>query len=121
MRQRKLLLLRRIIMSEYRYAYVFTKKTNLLPWAKSQSDTLLEPGYEYYAKERDVQLILLVRYETERIAGRAFSHTICKIKCPVNPLPIKGEFEAAGVSNVCKLLRDLGWEPKEEYALRLFE
>lgn len=109
-------------MSEYRYAYVFTKKTNLMPYLESKLHSYATDAENaYYAKERDVQLVLLVRYENERIAGRVFQHCMCKIKCPINPLPIKGEFEAAGVSNVCKLLRDLGWEPKEEYALRLFE
>lgn len=109
-------------MSEYNDVYIFTKRTNLIPWAQSQSDRkLTEAGFEHYAKERDVQLILLVRYENEKIAGRTFTHCICKIKCPVNPLPIKGEFEAVSSGAMAYLLRTLGWNFKEKYSMRLFD
>ena len=106
----------------YTYTYIFSKKTNLLPYLESKHfPCVTQSEVDCYAKERDVKLILLVRYEHKRTARGIVSHCICKIKCPINPLPIKGEFEAVSVAQMCKLLRGLGWEPKEEYAISLFE
>lgn len=106
----------------YTYTYIFSKKTNLLPYLESKHfPCVAQAEVDCYAKERDVKLILLVRYEHERTARGIVSHCICKIKCPINPLPIKGEFETVSIAEMCKLLRGLGWEVKEEYAISLFE
>jgi hypothetical protein len=58
----------------------------------------------YYNQPRDIQLILLVRYENGK--------TFCRIKCPINPLPIKGEFEAPNLKAVIKFLQQDGWKEK---------
>lgn len=106
----------------YTYAYIFTKRTNLLPWLESQHYfNVSDATRSHYEKEREVQLILLVRHESKRTPQGTTNRRFCKIKCPINPLPIKGEFEVVSVAEICKLLRSLGWVPKAEYSLRMFE
>lgn len=92
------------------YALIFTKRDNLVKylWGKPA----LSNHQEYYARERDVQLILLVRYEEGKC--------ICRIKCPISPLPIKGEFETPSVSAVSHTLQTMGWTYKEKLPLSMF-
>ena len=97
---------------EYHTAIIYTKRDNLLNWYHGKAD--FAPGsLGYYAEEREVQLILLVRHEEGKC--------ICRIKCPVNPLPIKGEFEAVNSAEVGRLLRKLGWTFKERFNLSVFK
>lgn len=99
---------------KYALAYIFTKRENLLKWFNSQHYLLTTPELvAYYERERDVQLILLVRYENNKC--------ICRIKCPINPLPIKGEFEAINPMAVEHLLGTLGWIFKEKINLHMFQ
>lgn len=93
----------------YHTALIFTKRDNLVKyfWGKSALS-----NQEYYTKEREVQLILLVRYEKGKC--------ICCIKCPINPLPIKGEFEAPSISAVSHTLQTMGWTYKEKLPLGMF-
>lgn len=93
----------------YHTALIFTKRDNLVKyfWGKSALS-----NQEYYAKEREVQLILLSRYEKGKC--------ICCIKCPINPLPIKGEFEAPSISAVSHTLQTMGWTYKEKLPLGMF-
>ena len=113
-------------MSKYSQAIIFTKRTNLLKFFYASVDMFDSRFHgemdnsveykrmeEYYAKERDVQLILLVRYDGNK--------TICRIKCPINPMPVKGEFEAAGISYVFSFLIEHGWSVKEKLSSRIFE
>lgn len=105
----------------YHTAIIYTKHTNLMPWLQSnytKFSTLSTTEQRQsvraaYEKERDVKLILLVRYEGNKC--------ICRIKCPINPLPIKGEFEAVNPMAVERLLGTLGWNFKEKLNLYMFQ
>ena len=111
--------------TNYHFAIIFAKHTNLLPWFDAQHGIyshLSHSPVEYdraramYARDRDVQLILLVRYELGR-AGRPY----CKIKCPINPLPVRGEFEAASLSYIIKFLQNDGWTMKQKLPITLLK
>lgn len=104
----------------YGMAIIFTKRDNLLKWF-SANDTFYAQGTDayqraraVYAKEREIQLILLVRFNEK-------GKPICRIKCPINPLPIKGEFEAPTVGAVSHTLETMGWTYKEKLPLGLFK
>ena len=62
-----------------------------------------------YIQERNVRLILMVRYD-----GR---HTFCKIKCPINPLPVTGEFEVPNLTVLRTFLSKNGWKQHESLNL----
>lgn len=110
----------------YHTAYIYTKRDNLSKWFNANRPRFIVDGNleysfdfhqaeDFYAQERDVQLILLVRHETVQDAhGDTITKCYCKIKCPINPLPIKGEFEAVTVAAVDKLLKSLGWHFKDK-------
>lgn len=110
----------------YHTAYIYTKRDNLSKWFNANRSRFIVDGdleysfdfykaEDFYAQERDVQLILLVRHETVQDAhGDTVTKCYCKIKCPINPLPIKGEFEAVTAAAVDKLLKSLGWHFKDK-------
>lgn len=107
----------------YHQAIIFTKRDNLSKWFDANcSKFIVDGNMEYsehfvraeklYAQERDIQLILLVRFENGKC--------ICRIKCPINPLPIKGEFQCVSTSEMSKLLTSMGWTYKEKYGIEMF-
>ena len=104
----------------YHTAIIYTKHTNLMPWLQSRYEMFGTHGtteqaqriHEMYSKDRDVQLILLVRHEEGKC--------ICRIKCPINPLPIKGEFQCVSTSEMSKLLTSMGWTYKAKYGIGMF-
>lgn len=107
----------------YHQAIIFTKRDNLLKWFevngyKYAQGANMEYSEKYqkmeamYAKEREIQLILLVRFENGKC--------ICRIKCPINPLPIKGEFQCVSTSEMSKLLTSMGWTYKAKYGIGMF-
>lgn len=107
----------------YHKAFIFTKRDNLLKWFdvngyKYAQGANMEYSDKYqrmaalYEKEREIQLILLVRYENGKC--------ICRIKCPINPLPIKGEFQCVSMSEMTELLTSMGWTYKEKYGIGMF-
>ena len=106
---------------QYHSAYRFSKVTNLLKYLSSNYQRYGTSGNpedaerirEWYAREREVQLILLVRHEEGKC--------ICRIKCPVNPLPLKGEFVVTNAGDVSRLLIDLGWSFKDKLNLAMFK
>ena len=109
-----------ITTTRYSIAYLFTKHTNLLQWFDTKYHRELEKhslGFDQlrqsYATPRDVQLILLVRYEDNKV--------YCKIKCPINPLPICGEFEAPSVTNVIQFLQKENWVQQQKLPVSLFK
>ena len=113
--------------TKYTGAIIFTKFTNLTPYFESKFGSMHDThatslGYNQlkhsYSRERDVQLILLYRYE--RGADNAV-HTICKVKCPINPLPIKGEFEVVSLSEMIAFLKRNGWEFKRQLPTSLLK
>lgn len=103
----------------YHTAIIYAKHTNLMPWLQSKYEMFGTHGTteqaqrirEMYSKDRDVQLILLVRHEEGKC--------ICRIKCPINPLPIKGEFQCVSTSEMTRLLASMGWTYKEKLPLGL--
>lgn len=105
----------------YHTAIIYTKHTNLMPWLQSRYEMFGTHGTteqaqrirEMYSKDRDVQLILLVRYEEGKC--------ICRIKCPINPLPIKGEFQCVSTSKMTWLLASMGWTYKEKIHSAMFK
>lgn len=104
----------------YHTAIIYTKHTNLMPWLQSNYTKFGTHGTteqaprirEMYSKDRDVQLILLVRHEDGKC--------ICRIKCPINPLPIKGEFQCVSTGEMSKLLKSMGWAYKEKVHYGMF-
>lgn len=104
----------------YHTAIIYTKHTNLMPWLQSNYPKFGTHGIaeqaqlirERYSKDRDVQLILLVRHEDGKC--------ICRIKCPINPLPIKGEFQCVSTGEMSKLLKSMGWTYKEKVHSGMF-
>ena len=103
----------------YVMAIIFTKRDNLLKWFSANNTFYAQGADAYqraravYAKEREVRLILLVRFNEK-------GKPICRIKCPINPLPIKGEFETPSVSAVSHTLQTMGWTYKEKLPLSMF-
>ena len=104
----------------YHTAIIYTKHTNLMPWLQSNYTKFSTHGTAEqaqsiraaYEKDRDVQLILLVRHEDGKC--------ICRIKCPINPLPIKGEFQCVSTGEMSKLLKSMGWTYKEKVHYGMF-
>ena len=101
----------------YHTAIIYTKRDNLSKWLQRNhkifsSCASVENVRALYAKEREIQLILLVRYEEGKC--------ICRIKCPINPLPIKGEFQCVSTSEMTKLLISMGWQYKEKIHSGMF-
>lgn len=104
-------------MAKYNRVFVFTKKGNLLPWFHSKNLNMTQASAEYYGKERDIELIAMFRYEITQLGTKCF----CKIKCPVKPLPVKGEFEAPSESSVINFLSKEGWHLKQKIYPHMFE
>ena len=111
--------------TNYERAIIFTKHTNLSQWFDHQplerfDLTLADIGTDkylrlkqHYATPRNVQLILLIRYE--------HGHTYCKIKCPINPMPVKGEFETVSPTQVVSFLKHQGWVKHDVMSMNLFK
>lgn len=105
----------------YHTAIIYTKHTNLMPWLQSNytkfgthgTTEQVQSVRAAYEKDRDVQLILLVRHEDDKC--------ICRIKCPINPLPIKGEFQCVSTGEMSKLLKSMGWTYKEKVHSGMFK
>lgn len=101
----------------YQYALIFTKRDNLSKWFNANcSKFIVDGNLEYsrrrYAQERDIKLTLLVRYNNNKC--------ICRIKCPINPLPVRGEFNAVSEHEVKKFLTSLGWTCEQRLPLYFF-
>lgn len=103
---------------QYSRALIFSKHTDLLPYfygvysGANINDERYIKMKAHYANERDVQLILLIRYEHGKI--------ICRIKCPINPMPVRGEFVASDMHGIFDFLRQQGWVHKDTYNLAMF-
>jgi len=102
----------------YSRAIMFTKHTDLMPYfeikrAHSQCPNSWENCKSYYEAKRDVNLILQIRYDEK-------GNIICRIKCPINPLPIKGEFNVCHLGALVAFLEREGWKFNGNYNLRMF-
>ena len=105
---------------KYSTVIIFTKKGNLSEYftPSKQYDICNTAAHiirarEYYAKEREIQLIAMFRYEGTKV--------FCKIKCPINPLPVKGEFEVPSTNVLIRFLRNNGWSYKQKFYPCMFE
>ena len=102
----------------YHTAIIYTKRDNLSKWLNSRYPQFMDAQEAAriraeYATEREIQLILLVRHEDGKC--------ICRIKCPINPLPIKGEFQCVSTGEMSKLLKSMGWTYKEKVHYGMFK
>ena len=102
----------------YHTAIIYTKRDNLSKWLNSRYSKFRDAQEAAriraeYATEREIQLILLVRHEEGKC--------ICRIKCPINPLPIKGEFQCVSTSEMTRLLASMGWTYKEKVRSAMFK
>ena len=104
--------------SKYTMVCIYTKNGNLLPYfdhklminvTKEEAESMRK----YYAREMEIQLIAMFRWEN----GKCF----CKIKCPINPLPVKGEFEVPSTGVLNGFLVKEGWQRKQKFYPRMFE
>lgn len=80
--------------------------TNLTKCCSEHSVDYNDAGIQrlrrHYEREQKVTLYVLSRYE-----GGKF---LCEIKCPINPLPVVGEFAAPSWTALRKSLEAYGWE-----------
>ena len=110
---------------KYERVLVYTKKGNLLDYActdkvmRSFSSANSASLKEFYGNERDIQLIAQIRWETNGQYGK--EKCICCIKCPVNPMPVKGEFELPSLDSLRMFLKANGWELKQDLYCGLFK
>lgn len=101
--------------TKYDLAIIFTKRTNLLEWFDANVNGHPgQPSRQYCEQERDVQLILLARYDIN-------DNLFCKIRCPINPLPIRGEFNAVSLRKMTDYLARDGWKFKQKVPIGLFQ
>lgn len=92
---------------------IFSKDTNLLPYAKSADKITSDAAYERYAKSRAVTLILRVR---RVVVDGTVTKTLCTINCPINPLPVKGEFEVPSMHVIIRFLCNNDWKIVTHFA-----
>ena len=103
-------------MANYTRFYLYEKATNLLDYYKGKG--MIADGKapsNYMLKEHDdIQLKVYVRYENKTGAwGEIAGHRImCLIDCPINPMPVKGEFEIPSWGALDAFLRKHGWQQK---------
>lgn len=117
---------------QYNRAMFFTKKANLHDYLctdrviDGQYDGYISPSIrDSYEREREIQLIALLRWEDRPVSTRrGFVNRpvcYCKIKCPINPMPIRGEFELASITALHKFLKANGWVFHKAMNTGLFE
>lgn len=116
-------------MSKYSVVYIFTKRTSLHDFLDTDkvlgsyynndfSQASIDNIKRRYEREQDVNLIAMFRWEKTPKGNKCF----CKIKCPINPLPIKGEFETPGSTTpVIDFLKANRWEFKQKIHSNVFE
>lgn len=108
----------KVTAPKYTQAIIFTKRTSMREYCTGKVTQRVNTtdGYkrmcEYYARERDVQLLAMFRWEN----GKCF----CRIKCPINPLPVKGEFETPSSGVVCSFIKSNGWHYERTIYPRMF-
>lgn len=97
------------------YIITFKKRMNLMDFYRHDPNRIgtSEAAERYYSEERDVKLVVIERFE----AGKIY----CTIKCPVNPLPVKGEFEVPGFSVLERFLVANGWKEVSRVSARMIE
>ena len=102
---------------KYDRILIFAKKGNLLNYlntdrVRRRHPKMTESGADYYAQEREITLVARIRCETNKEYLK--DRCICDIKCPVNPLPVKGEFELPSLEALHVFLKANGWTLKQD-------
>ena len=93
---------------KYSRVLTFKKFTNLMSYAEAEakrcntSINRLPHLKAYYEQDRDIILNVYFRWDEE---GKHH----CRIQCPINPLPVKGEFEVPSLDVLCRFLESNGW------------
>ena len=95
---------------KYQKAYIYTKRTNLTDYYFHSKKPCI---CGEYTADHDIQLIVLTRQTDD-------GTLICRIKCPINPLPVKGEFEVVWYALAGFLHKD-GWKLKEVMSGRHYQ
>lgn len=104
---------------EYTHFEVYIKKGNLLKYFENNPNICCATTEElnrkrgYYAREREIQLIVKYRYERNML--------FCKISCPENPMPTNDEFHAVSKAAVFRFLKENGFEFKYSFKACLFK
>ena len=116
---------------KYDRILIFTKKGNLMQYlctdkvSRSHSNANVESLKTRYGNEREIQLIARLRWEDVQVISRKgnanVSKCFCNIKCPVNPLPVKGEFELPSLDSLRSFLKANGWTLKHDVCAGLFK
>lgn len=115
---------------KYERVLIYTKKGNLLDFLHTDHVASrvvnLDKANEYYGSERDIQLIACIRWEAapetiNRTRGARHHRCYCRIKCPINPLPVKGEFELPSLVSLQMFLKADGWTLKQDVCADLFK
>jgi hypothetical protein len=97
---------------KYDRVLIFSKKGNLMQYlctdkvSQMYRTTPSDSLKRYFGEEREIQLIARIRWESNRC--------LCSIKCPVNPLPVKGEFELPSLDAMRSFLKANGWTLKQD-------
>ena len=107
--------------AKYHRALIFSKNTDLLAYwegKRKKARNVLELQWWderkfHYATKRNVQLILQLRYLDN-------GTTMCKIRCPINPLPTKGEFPVCHLGALVAFLQKEGWNMEGNYGIAMF-
>ena len=116
---------------KYDRVLIFTKKGDLMKYlctdkvSRSFSNANQDGLKQYYGKEREIHLIARLRWEDFPVSTRKgivqIPKCFCSIKCPVNPLPVRGEFELASLEALRAFLKADGWTLKQDVGSGLFE
>lgn len=101
---------------EYTSIITFVKSTNLNKFLLDnveecarkynldiRSAGAMEHLRKHYSKEQTVYLVAQFKFENGK--------TFCCIKCPINPLPVRGWFETPSVRVLQNSLVSMGWLP----------
>ena len=98
--------------------FVFEKCTNLLPFFNNKYENCPNPPMELRRKFEKDQIVTLLLTLGINEQGK----NVALIKCPINPLPVKGEFEYASFVTLVDFLNDNGWSRiQKEYNRAVYE
>lgn len=107
----------------YPYAMHFTKMDTLKEYASTDKfydarGNVSQATKEHYDTPQIINLVVSYRWDISREHGRRL---MCHINCPINPIPVKGEFQAPSLKALRKFLNKEGWHFQGYVETRLFE
>ena len=108
----------------YSEVIIMSKRDSLEKWFSVNGYRFMEGANMEYSKryqdadklynqKREIFLKIQIRFDNGK--------RICRIKCPINPLPIRGEFECVSVMELLEFLESLGWHYKNKANIRMFK